>query len=104
MATMLDSICDKFAVAIALTRDLADTKRVIERFDGFWLYGSRVRVQMALRDTRDSFWRKKRSDEKRIDIGLTQNHSDQMNAQKQYLKLPSKLVEGVVDGDKLDIL
>ncbi|KAK8626152.1 hypothetical protein V6N13_133804 [Hibiscus sabdariffa] len=59
---------------------------------------------MALLDTRDSFWRKKHSDEKRTDIGLSQNHSDQRNAQKQYPKLPLKLVEGMVDGDKLDIL
>ncbi|KAK8507005.1 hypothetical protein V6N12_041682 [Hibiscus sabdariffa] len=59
---------------------------------------------MDLWGTRVSFWRKKRSDEKHIDIGLSQNHSDQRNAQKQYPQLPSKLVEGVVDGDKLDIL
>ncbi|KAK8554380.1 hypothetical protein V6N12_031344 [Hibiscus sabdariffa] len=81
-----------------------DVERVIDRFDGFWLYGSRVQVHMALRDTRDSFWRKKRSDEKHTDIRLSQNHSDQRNAHKQYLKVPSKLVEGVVDGGKLDIL
>ncbi|KAK8563586.1 hypothetical protein V6N12_035732 [Hibiscus sabdariffa] len=48
---------------------------------------------MALRDTWDSFWRKKHFDDKRIAIGLSQNHSDQRNAQKQYPKLLSKLID-----------
>ncbi|KAL4319593.1 hypothetical protein GQ457_18G011020 [Hibiscus cannabinus] len=38
-----------------------DAERVIERFNGFWLYGSRVRVSMAQRE-RASFWRKERED------------------------------------------
>ncbi|KAK8502371.1 hypothetical protein V6N12_046157 [Hibiscus sabdariffa] len=38
----------------------ADADRVIERFDGFLLYGSRVRVWIAQRDTRESFWRRTR--------------------------------------------
>ncbi|KAK9045127.1 hypothetical protein V6N11_059016 [Hibiscus sabdariffa] len=59
---------------------------------------------MALQDTQDSFWRKKHSDDKRTNIELSQNHLDQRNAQKQYPKLPLKLVEGAIDGDKLDIL
>ncbi|KAL4283854.1 hypothetical protein GQ457_16G016070 [Hibiscus cannabinus] len=38
----------------------ADTDRVIERFDGFWLYGSKVRVRMEQHDARESFWHRKR--------------------------------------------
>ncbi|KAK9044590.1 hypothetical protein V6N11_058488 [Hibiscus sabdariffa] len=34
--------------------------KVIERLDGSVLYGSRVRVSFASRETRDSFWRQKR--------------------------------------------
>ncbi|KAL4280692.1 hypothetical protein GQ457_03G015910 [Hibiscus cannabinus] len=36
-----------------------DALRMIERVDGFVLYGSRVRVSFAQCDTRDSFWRRK---------------------------------------------
>ncbi|KAL4386470.1 hypothetical protein GQ457_09G023950 [Hibiscus cannabinus] len=42
-------------------RSKGDAERVIERFNGFWLYGSRVRVSMAQRECA-SFWRKKRED------------------------------------------
>ncbi|KAL4324936.1 hypothetical protein GQ457_11G028430 [Hibiscus cannabinus] len=42
-------------------RSKGDAERVIERFSGFWLYGSRVRVSMSQRE-RASFWRKKRED------------------------------------------
>ncbi|KAL4296849.1 hypothetical protein GQ457_12G019510 [Hibiscus cannabinus] len=62
-----------------------DADRVIERFDGFWLYGYKVRVMMAARVGQRSFWRKKR--------GRSSSHQSKLSAS-----------EGVIDEENMEIL
>ncbi|KAL4283668.1 hypothetical protein GQ457_16G016100 [Hibiscus cannabinus] len=38
----------------------ADALRMIERLDGFWLYGTKVSVAFANREVRNTFWRHRR--------------------------------------------
>ncbi|KAK8676308.1 hypothetical protein V6N13_034359 [Hibiscus sabdariffa] len=42
----------------------ADVDRIIEHFDGFWLYGSRIRVHLVMNGNRRFYRRKKRSPSK----------------------------------------
>ncbi|KAK9032658.1 hypothetical protein V6N11_056916 [Hibiscus sabdariffa] len=84
----------------------ADALRAIKRLDGCVLYGSKVRVLFVVRDTRDSFWRRKRGSLPRLSdppsIGIKGVDIEGAKVECEMGKLRS--VEGVVDDEKLVIL
>ncbi|KAL4295366.1 hypothetical protein GQ457_12G017090 [Hibiscus cannabinus] len=88
-----------------------DADRVIERFDGFWLYGYKVRVMMAARGGQQSFWRKKRggsSSHQSIQRSTDQNQIHKSNERIHSVgsddKVNCRRARGVIDEEKMEIL
>ncbi|KAL4351562.1 hypothetical protein GQ457_06G013110 [Hibiscus cannabinus] len=86
-----------------------DALRVIKRLDGFVLYGSRVRVSFARRDTRDSFWRQKkwslpRSPDPPSHFSAPVFDRDTTLRAEGPLGGQSRRVDGVIDEEKLSML
>ncbi|KAL4378615.1 hypothetical protein GQ457_02G032850 [Hibiscus cannabinus] len=87
-------------------RSKGDAERVIERFNGFWLYGSRVRVSMAQRE-RASFWRKKHEDPLSQKQTTTTRYGKQPildNKEFDGKDSSRRRVIGEVEEEKLEIL
>ncbi|KAL4333507.1 hypothetical protein GQ457_07G016390 [Hibiscus cannabinus] len=87
-------------------RSKGDAERVIERFNGFWLYGSQVRVSMAQRE-RVSFWRKKREDPLSQKQTITTRYGKQPlldNKEFDGKDNSRRRVIGEVEKEKLEIL
>ncbi|KAL4283707.1 hypothetical protein GQ457_16G016660 [Hibiscus cannabinus] len=88
-----------------------DAERVIGRFDGLWLYGSRLRVSFAKGGSRETFWRTKRQElrDKPIrsdDLKSTknQNQEGRLNSASNIMNTQRRQIEGVIDNDKMEIL
>ncbi|KAK9033688.1 hypothetical protein V6N11_049874 [Hibiscus sabdariffa] len=78
-----------------------------ERVNGFVLYGSRVGILFAARETRESFWsRKKRSLPRLPDpppIGVD-GSINAVRAEDVHMAISFRSVEGIVDSEKLSVL
>ncbi|KAK8485598.1 hypothetical protein V6N11_013626 [Hibiscus sabdariffa] len=88
-----------------------DAERVIGRFDGFWLYGSRLRVSFAKGGSRETFWRRKRQElrDKTIrsdDLNSekNQNQEGRLNSASNIMNKQRRQIEGMIDNDKIEIL
>ncbi|KAK8697824.1 hypothetical protein V6N13_113959 [Hibiscus sabdariffa] len=73
-------------------------ERVIERLNGFWLYGSRITVAFAVRADRDTFWRRRSERTSRVQRQGS-NHSVSGGQGGVYRR-----VKGVLDGSKSEVL
>ncbi|KAK8672062.1 hypothetical protein V6N13_110438 [Hibiscus sabdariffa] len=78
------------------TRAAAD--RVIERLNGFWLYGSRITVAFTIKADRDTSWRR-RSERTSRDQRQGSNHSVSGGPGGV-----SRRATGVLDGSKEEVL
>ncbi|KAL4346648.1 hypothetical protein GQ457_17G018690 [Hibiscus cannabinus] len=88
-----------------------DADRVIERFDGFWLYGYKVRVMMAARGGQRSFWRKKRggssshqSTHRSTDQNQIHKSNERIHSVGSDDKVNCRRARGVIDEEKMEIL
>ncbi|KAL4284228.1 hypothetical protein GQ457_16G017560 [Hibiscus cannabinus] len=49
-----------------------DALRVIERLDGFWLYGTKIYIVFANREVRNTFWRRRRDISNGVDTSVVE--------------------------------
>ncbi|KAK9010492.1 hypothetical protein V6N11_036999 [Hibiscus sabdariffa] len=89
-----------------MASSVVDALRVIKRLDGATLYGSRVRVSFSIRDTRDSFWRRRWENLTTLDppLGTDVADSGTMRTTEGRVERPRRSVEGVVDDEKFSVL
>ncbi|KAL4377706.1 hypothetical protein GQ457_02G029470 [Hibiscus cannabinus] len=87
---------ERFGFVRMVTRAAAD--RVIERLNGFWLYGSRITVAFAVKADRDTSWQR-RSERISRDQRQGSNHSISGGHGGVYRR-----VTGVLDGSKKEVL
>ncbi|KAL4378069.1 hypothetical protein GQ457_02G028390 [Hibiscus cannabinus] len=87
---------ERFGFVRMATRAAAD--QVIERLNGFWLYGSRITVAFAVKADRDTSWQQ-RSERISRDQRQGSNHSVSRGHGGVYRR-----VTGVLDGSKKEVL
>ncbi|KAK9027270.1 hypothetical protein V6N11_067108 [Hibiscus sabdariffa] len=84
-----------------------DALQAIERLDGLVLYGSRVRVSFAARDTRDSFWRRKMGSLPRLPDppqGDVVIDAGTLRTEEARVERSRRSVVGIMDDEKLSVL